>query len=527
MIVERAATNNCLLDYSIDVAPSPLQVSPQSGNPSIAALTLVVSNGSDSAIYCDRIIFSIPVGELAQDLTTAPEGILVAAQPSGQWQIVSGKDGTFTATPVKPEFSKITTDGLVFRLYSIQVNKKVGTFALTVDEHSSLDGTNFRNLTNSYKLPKFPYEFFMSNFTADKPMVDNGGRATLTWSGSDNATYTILYDNENVDVTGKRAWPTPPLHHMTNFILKAMVQHDGETVWSYLNTVVAVSNPELTATALTVLQGSILKGSTTVGVQGSNADLSVTGDVKAAGSLSGANITTGGKLTANGGASLGPVTATGLTAGNTQVNGTLGVTGTSTTADLTVNGRLKAAGAVGMMGAAQPLGSGSYRASSDGIVLGWVKGAGDVKQRCLGLISGGTSAFTVRAMGGNTQFRTDVNWIGACTYWYWLNDQNLAFPVRQDEWFSVSAYYPPDNEVNPTCGFVYVPFGAGRVALAERVGDAPEMAVPAPVKVVGNDGTDPAAELVRFFDSALPVHLSGEQRENLARLLRELTKQNT
>lgn len=315
-LLKGSAENNTLLDYAITSSPMPLQVSPKDGNPSVASLGIVVSNGGTVPVYCDKIVFSFDIGDLAQNLTDVGTGILVAASPSEKWQIHPLAEGVFIATPKKPEYAEITADGLVFQIYNIKVNKQVGTFALTVQEHSSAGSTGLSPHTSIFHIAKFPYGFFVSDFTARVPEVKVGQPVELTWHGSDNAIYTILYSDQTVNVTNVRKWQSPPLVRDTVFILKVSVQSQGETVETYLATVVSVQHPQLEATSLHVLQTATVDGAMSVGKQGAAADLTVNGAVTINGNetLNG-NETVSGNETVN---------------GNAVIHGTLHVDGQTT-----------------------------------------------------------------------------------------------------------------------------------------------------------------------------------------------------
>ncbi len=247
-----SSANQGLLAYGISTNPDPIQASPVQGSPAMASIVITVSNNTPDSIYCNKITFRFPIGDLAQDLVSSSTGILMSANPSRKWQISMTSSGVFTATPVTPKDNIITTDGLSFQIYNIQANKKVGTFTLSAVENSSIDNKTFTNKTNNYNLTKFPYGFYVNNFAASTPMVDDGKPVTLTWSGSDLGAYTILYGTELVDVTDACTWTSPNLTAATTFSLKATVQSQGDTVDTYLYVTVIVSSPELIAKTLQV-----------------------------------------------------------------------------------------------------------------------------------------------------------------------------------------------------------------------------------------------------------------------------------
>ncbi|GAA2143732.1 hypothetical protein [Actinomadura napierensis] len=255
-----------LLDYAVTTGPEQLQVSPPDGNPSYGTVTIVVSNPSTTTpVQVQQIQLSAPIGPNATDLTTAPavRGILATASPPAEWQIAQTAAGVFTATPVA-EHGTITGTGLAFRLSNIAVNQQVGTVPLTVRETASAEGGPVSSAI-TLRLPKFPYGFFVSHFTADAPRVANGGTVTLSWAGSDGATYTILFDGQTDDVSMVRTWTSPPLVRDTTFFLTVTAQSQGETVTKRLSVTVTVAEPSLAAHDLTVRTDATVTGTSTLG----------------------------------------------------------------------------------------------------------------------------------------------------------------------------------------------------------------------------------------------------------------------
>lgn len=268
--------NNCLLDYAITSNPLPLQVTAEGTTPIASSLTIVVSNGTPGYIYCDAITFQLPVGLLAQDLTNDDASIIFSASPASQWQIARTGPGTYLAQPLSPIYNKIGTEGLIFQFMAIQVNSEVGTFGITVTENSSVDNSTFSNYTDTYSLAKFPAGFFVNNFTATTPQINNGQSVTLIWQGSDLGTYTLLYGTQSIDVTNTRTWTSDPLTTDTTFMLSITIQLNEQTLHLYLSTTVIVTDPNLTANILTVNNSTTLMGPVTMG-QGLNVTGTITG----------------------------------------------------------------------------------------------------------------------------------------------------------------------------------------------------------------------------------------------------------
>lgn len=515
MSVRKSAANQALLSYAISTYPEPLQVSPAAGNPSIASLTIVVSNSTTDMVYCNQITFSLTLGNLAQNLTETAVGIQAAAQPSDQWQLTNNGDGTFTATPKQPQYNAIGKTGLVFQIYNVQVNQQVGTFSFDVDELSSKDGQSFTDKYNDYQISKFPYGFFVSNFTSTVPMVQDGGTAVLTWVGSDLATYTILYDDQAIDVTEVRSWTTPPLTHVTNFILKAAAQSQGETVNTYLNTTVTVANPEVNATSLTVSGNSTLGGPTTIGSSSAAANLTVNGMMTAA------NATVSGGLTVQGQTQLGAVNTGTLAAGNATAS-SLNVTGMTNLASLALSGRLSTSGQIGVMGGAQSISTGTYTPGTDGFVVGYIGFTSNSGTRSVGWINASSSGGSVSATGGNLVYWVDPGTFSTDYAWA-SHPGTLMLPVRAGTSFTVSVQMGSKNAQNPPYSFWWVPLGSGGANSLAKTADVVETIVHTEgVLRVHAPGHDPASRFINLLDESLPGHLSSERRHELIEALQAL-----
>ncbi|HYW12782.1 MAG TPA: hypothetical protein VE871_12530 [Longimicrobium sp.] len=174
-----------LLDYEILPAPNPLQAGAG------ATLTLVVSNGTHALVTCTAITLTLAVGTNAKDLVANAEGITSQA-PTG-WSVAQS-GGTFTLTPQTPAAGQIGAAGLSFVFVGLAVNDQVGTTAVTIDEMASTPSQPPMERTGTIALPKFPAKFTLGRLTADPLEVSAGDSATLSWSGSELATYQLEFN---------------------------------------------------------------------------------------------------------------------------------------------------------------------------------------------------------------------------------------------------------------------------------------------------------------------------------------------
>jgi len=268
MQITQLLESNTLLTYALTTAPVPVQVSPSSGPPSIATLTFAISapmtNGG--GVVVKEITFNLPVGNPAQpdssDLTLTSEGINPSASSSSgeRWDIVPGTaTGSFVLSPPAGASGEIDAQGLSVVFTGIKVSQIVGTAQLRVLETAGTGGRPSERRVAVVALAKFPYNFSAGNFSAETPLVPNGGSAILSWSGSQQAIYTILWSTHSQVVSNQRRWTSPPLSDVTSFILQVTVQQGGQTVELRFGATVVVANPSIVAKELTVDGASILK----------------------------------------------------------------------------------------------------------------------------------------------------------------------------------------------------------------------------------------------------------------------------
>lgn len=462
------AANDGLLAYGVTTNPDPIQASPVLGNPALASIVITVSNNTDGAIYCNKLIFSFPIGALAQDLTSTTTGILVSANPSAKWQISMTSDGVFTATPITPKDSEITTDGLSFQIYNIQANQQVGTFTFTVEENTSTNNINFTKKASNFNLAKFPYGFYVNNFSASAPMVQDGATVTLKWSGSDLGSYTILYGTQTVDVTDIRIWTSPAITETTTFSLRASVQLQGETVDNYLYITVIVANPELTVTSLNVKTNATIDNELRInGPASPGTSLSLGGIGEFAVDSDG---TTAGRFVVKTGGNVGIANAN--PSETLSVGGSLGVTGNASLEGATALAQatvasLISSGTVNMLGAAQAIAAGSYTAPTDGFVIAnvFTQGASNFyNAQSIGWASCSSNGITMQATGGNILYW--MSW-PAESVWSATNPNSFTMPIQKGAYFTTNAQIPSGNgNLNPpTITFYWVPIGIGSVSM--------------------------------------------------------------
>jgi hypothetical protein len=435
-------SSNTLLDYAVTTLPDPLQQSPKEGNTVYGTLTFVVSNGGTEAVSLSQVQFVLPIGDLAQELTSDPDAILYGSSPIGQWDIKMTSSGVFTALPTSGQPVTVTTSGIVFQLFNIPVNQEVGTFELSVNETASSPSHPSQVRTATFELAKFPYGFYFYNFTSQVPLVQDGQPVTLSWDGSDQATYMMYWGaSQPQDVTEVRRWTSPNLTTDTTFLLRAQLVSQGETVTRDLSVTVIVANPELKATTLQVTGTTGLQGNTTIG-SGGNSQLTIN-----------AALTSNGSVLLNNGLTAGSNSTMANLTVNTQFtasgNAQLGAT---TTQNLTVNGTLSAPGTVGLMQAAVVLGqNASYTAHTDGLIIGVVSSPNDPYNTY-------GSAQASYQIGNQTVTASATGSYYSPAGYNSFYNQSFVLPVPAGTAFSTSVPQPLSNPP-PVITFLFIPLG--------------------------------------------------------------------
>jgi hypothetical protein len=334
-------TQQTLLNYAIDTVPDPLQASPETGDTVMGVLTIIVSNGTGKAINLASLNIILPVGPNAKDLTTSPNSIMGSADPQRLWSVTATSTaGTYLIQPVSGSPIAITGAGVVFQFFNIPVNQAPGTFIVNIGEVASLTTTMPQYpVYATIPLTKFPYGFFFSNLVPNAPAVNNSKTVTLTWQGSTQAKYFMLYNDQTVDVSNIRKWESPVLNRDTTFLLKAVSESNGETVERGLSATINVMNPDLVASSLNVTGDATVDKVLTVNGWAKIHDLQVPGsanvngtvDVGALNVASGATI--GSALNVRDFAIFGSTLSVG---GDTRIFGSLELDGRLTTPNVVV-----------------------------------------------------------------------------------------------------------------------------------------------------------------------------------------------
>jgi hypothetical protein len=255
-VTTTAAVGTTLLTYQLLTEPNPLTVSASSDQPTTATLTFSVS--------CSRAVGECTVSEIGVVLPVgdaSDSAVLTPTAPPNDAASISSSDGVpWTPSPgigagvyrFAPSGGSvlIADQALTIAITGIEMSTVVGTADIVVTEWAApgtapapSPTTQLPSGRATIAVPKFPAGFSAGDFTSTTPDVGYGEPATLTWVGSDNASFQMAYgDVEPFDVAGY-SWTSRPLYDTTRFILTASASEGGQTVALSFDTSVGVDAP--------------------------------------------------------------------------------------------------------------------------------------------------------------------------------------------------------------------------------------------------------------------------------------------
>ncbi|MER5627057.1 MULTISPECIES: hypothetical protein [Streptosporangium] len=264
-----------MLTYTVLTDPAPLEASASGRSPSTGTVYLLVTNTGPQAAYWSTITVEVPVGNGAGDLTSdfstiSPRGeygTRSGARSPVNVQPGSGGSNSFQVTASGGKASFVSGDHLVLTLENVTVTAAAGLAVLRVTEHTGRTRTG--RLTDGFAavalVKTAPKEIpAPRDFRPDNAMVDAGTTITLSWEGSDDFEYRILFPGGQETVPqGARSWsPAAAPRRATTYTLAATSRSTPGRE-HFLTTTVQVRNPVLETLTVTT-------GVTTPWVQGAN-----------------------------------------------------------------------------------------------------------------------------------------------------------------------------------------------------------------------------------------------------------------
>ncbi|MET8336197.1 hypothetical protein ABZV14_24285 [Streptosporangium canum] len=270
-----------LLTYTLLTDPAPLEASRAGRPPSTGTVYLVITNIGQAAAYWSTIKVEVPVGNGADDLSSDFNKI----KPKGEYSTRSGTrssvnvqpgpqgSNAFQATAPGGRTPFAPGDYMVLTLENVTVAPTAGLAVLKMTENAGRTKTG--HLSNGFAavalVKTAPKEIpAPHSFLADNAVVDAGTKVTLSWEGSDDFTYEILFPG------GRK--PVPKVKHTGShgpysLVLDAADAPKRDTTYTLIasfgtqrhtfTTTVQVRNPILeTLTAINGVTTPWVQGST-------------------------------------------------------------------------------------------------------------------------------------------------------------------------------------------------------------------------------------------------------------------------
>lgn len=255
------------LPVLVDTPAGPLRPTPANRPPIAGALRATLVNDHDTPFTCTRLTVTIPVGDHAAALTTAPHHI--QAHPPPGWTTRHDHPGTITATPSTPaELPAAAT--LTLTLEGILTNTTTGLARVQVQAEGHYhDAEPTQQITTHLIRKDAPPSPILSNFAPNPQAVTRGGQTQLTWavrSGS-NPRFALRAGTQEIEVSEKTGLKktgdsyTFPYPVLTQNPYRGMTQNTAFLLTAYP---VGGGPPDYAVTLVTVTQGDIDAGNLTV-----------------------------------------------------------------------------------------------------------------------------------------------------------------------------------------------------------------------------------------------------------------------
>ncbi|MEU8192205.1 hypothetical protein AB0C10_00325 [Microbispora amethystogenes] len=248
------------LTYTVLTDPAPLEASAAGRqSKSIGTVHLIVTNTARRTDW-SAIEVRVPVGDGAGDLTpnvTEIKGTYTENQWGGQAKNrevnIERQQGSniFRVTPQAGGTASFRPgDYLVLTLGNFTVASTPGPAVLTVREKTEDDDGAHTRFTSVALVKSAPKEIpAPRDFRPDKSLVDTGENLTLSWEGSADLTYEIVFPGGRNTVSGS-TWSPPVPTRATTYILVATDPRTQKQ--HFLTTTVQVRHPVLETLTATV-----------------------------------------------------------------------------------------------------------------------------------------------------------------------------------------------------------------------------------------------------------------------------------
>lgn len=177
--------------FAYAVTPDVTPCTTGSGHPSTVTLMITVNNPTGKHVNCPTLVFSLPVGSRAGDLTSNPGALAATSAQGVPWTITSDKAGNLTALPEAGTTGLRAGDSIAFLVSNIEVNALPGLAMVSAWEQS--DELRYTSLGIS----KVPPGLDITSFTVNPVQIPAGGSTTLSWTTTGAQTCTLSWQGNS------------------------------------------------------------------------------------------------------------------------------------------------------------------------------------------------------------------------------------------------------------------------------------------------------------------------------------------
>ncbi|MFF8451142.1 hypothetical protein ACF06Q_26125 [Streptomyces leeuwenhoekii] len=216
-----------------------------------AKLTVTVSNASQKDINCKQITLRLAIGENADSFTTKEDAKNIGTSKPQKWRAdtTQREKGTFTFSPQsnagKPHIKQGGSLPSI-TLYDIKVNSSPGNALLTIEEELDDGSAKAQDIR---RVAKFSGGFSLSDFRCERPEVEAGAKARLSWDVKNRTDEKIVLYHpgapSGIDVSTTQQYALP-IHRDTAFTIRATQHKTGQNeVTHALSSFVTCTNQHL------------------------------------------------------------------------------------------------------------------------------------------------------------------------------------------------------------------------------------------------------------------------------------------
>lgn len=186
-------------DFAYAVTPTVVPYTIDSGHITPVTLLITVNNPAAKFVACSRLVFDLPAGSGAGDLTNNPTTIAATPALGVPWSITADMSGVLTAVPNAGTSGIGPGDSIAFLIANIQVNGLPGLAIIDVWEQTDQLGHSRLDVS------KAPPGLAITSFTANPIQISAGDSTTLSWTTTGAQTCTVSWaggSKTDLDVDG-------------------------------------------------------------------------------------------------------------------------------------------------------------------------------------------------------------------------------------------------------------------------------------------------------------------------------------